>query len=306
MASTNQSPFYQRAEEDFRTATTDEERIACLEIMMKECPKHKSSENMRRNLTNRLKKLTEGVERRKKAGKGSREGIKKNDMQCTLIGLPNSGKSTLFNLLTTKKLKSKVSPHQFTTHSPILGIIEYEDARIQLIDDAPIPNQDKSLVNSTDTLLIIFENLNQIRDLERAIWKSKAKKIWILNKVDSLTDMERRKIKATLRSKYKKLDFIFFSNKESQLKIKELKKKIFESFPIIRIYTKEPGKIPTKEPMILKKDSNIKEAAEKIRKNFSKQIKTSRIWGPSSKFGGQTVGIDHILKDKDTIEFHTK
>jgi ribosome-interacting GTPase 1 len=188
----------------------------------------------------------------------------------------------------------------------MLGIIEYEDAKIQAIDDAPIPNHDKSLVNSTDTLLIIFEELQQIKKLEKAIWKSEAKKIWILNKEDLLSDKERRRIKATLRSKYKKLDFLFFSDKASQLEIKELKKRIFESFPIIRVYTKEPGKTPTRDPMILKQDSNIKEAAEKIRKGFSKQIKTSRIWGPSSKFGGQTTGLDHTLKDKDTIEFHTK
>jgi len=306
MASTNQSPFYQRAEQDFLVATTDEERIACLEIMIKECPKHKSSENMRKNLTNRMKKLREGVEKRKKAGKGSKEGIKKADMQCVIVGLPNSGKSTLFNILTTKSSNSKVSPHPFTTYQTNLGIIEYEDAKIQTIDDAPIPNQDKSIINSTDTLLIIFNNLEEIEELEKATWKSKAKRIWILNKTDLLNETEKRKIKATLKSKHKNLDFVFFSEKNPETQIIKLKKKIFESFPIIRVYTKEPGKQATKDPMILKENSNIKNAAEKIRKHFSAQIKTSKIWGPSSKFGGQTVGLDHTLKDKDTIEFHTK
>jgi uncharacterized protein len=306
MASTNQSPFYQRAEQDFQVATTDEERITCLEIMMKECPKHKSSENMRKNLTNRLKKLKNGIEKRKKAGKGSKEGIKKADMQCVLIGLPNSGKSTVFNILTTKSSKSKVSPHPFSTYQTNLGIIEYEDAKMQAIDDAPIPNHDKSITNSTDTLLLVFNAIEEIEKLEKATWKSHAKKIWILNKIDILNETEKRKIKATLKSKHKNLDFIFFSNKTPETEIKKLKKKIFESFPIIRVYTKEPGKQATKDPMILKKDSSIKNAAEKIRKHFSSQIKTSKIWGPSSKFGGQTTGLDHKLKDKDTIEFHTK
>jgi uncharacterized protein len=306
MASTNQSPFYQRAERDFLIAATDEERITCLEIMVKECPKHKSSEKMRKNLTNRMKKLREGVEKRKKSGKGSKEGIKKDDMQCTLFGFPNSGKSTLFNALTTKKIKSKVSPHPFSTHVPVLGIMKHEDARIQLIDDAPIPNHDKSLVNSTDTLLILFESLDQINKLEKIIWKSNAIKIWILNKADLLSEIEKRRIKATLKSKYKKLDFILFSDKATKKEIEELKKKIFQTFPIIRTYTKEPGKKATKDPMILKEGSNIRDAAEKIRNQFSKQIKTTRIWGPSSKFGGQTAGLDHKLKDKDTLEFHTK
>jgi len=58
--------------------------------------------------------------------------------------------------------------------------------------------------------------------------------------------------------------------------------------------------------MILKENATIRDSAEKIRKHFSEQIKTSKIWGPSSKFGGQTSGLDHKLKDKDVIEFHTK
>ena len=306
MASTNQSPFYQRAEQDFLTATTDEERITCLEIMIKECPKHKSSENMRKNLTNRMKKLKTGIEKRKKSGKGSKEGIKKADMQCVFLGMPNSGKSTLFNLLTTEKSKSKVSPHQFTTYQTNLGILEYDDVKIQTIDDAPIPNHDKSLVNSADTLLIVFTKLEEIKDLEKQIWKSDSKKIWILNKTDLLEEKTKRKIKATLKSKYKKLDFIFFSKNENKLKLLELKKKIFKSFPIIRVYTKEPKKSPSEEPMILKEKSTVKDSAEKIRKHFSEQIKTSKIWGPSSKFGGQTTGLYHQLKDKDIIEFHTQ
>ena len=47
-------------------------------------------------------------------------------------------------------------------------------------------------------------------------------------------------------------------------------------------------------------------AAEKILKGMSKRIKRARVWGPSSKFGGQVIGLDHTLKDKDIIEFQTK
>jgi ribosome-interacting GTPase 1 len=50
--------------------------------MIKECPKHKSSENMLKNLKNRLRKLQEGVERKKKSGKSSQSGIKKMEIQC--------------------------------------------------------------------------------------------------------------------------------------------------------------------------------------------------------------------------------
>jgi ribosome-interacting GTPase 1 len=302
MASTNQSPFYQRAEQEFQNASTDEERIACLEIMMKEVPKHKSSENMRKNLVNRYKKLKTSLAKQKKSGKSSQQGIKKADIQCVLIGLPNSGKSTIFRTLTG--LNPKISPHPFTTYKPQMGTFKFENTPIQIIDDAPIPNQNKSLINSTDTLLIAINSPEQIKEIEKQIWKSPAKKIYIYNKTDLLNETELRKLKATLNSKYKKLK-TYYTNK-NDTETEKLKKEIFETFPIIRIYTKEPKKSPSKEPMILKQNSTLKNAAEKILKGMSKKIKRAKIWGPSSKFGGQTVGLDHILKDKDTIELQTK
>jgi ribosome-interacting GTPase 1 len=75
---------------------------------------------------------------------------------------------------------------------------------------------------------------------------------------------------------------------------------------IIRIYTKEPHKPSTNIPIILPSGASVKDAAESIRNGFSLQVKETRITGPSSKFSNQKVGLSHILKDKDIIEFHTK
>ena len=302
MASTNQSPFYQRAEQEYHKAATDEERIACLEIMMKEVPKHKSSENMRKNLTNRYKKLKMSVAKQKKSGKSGQTGIKKADMQVVLAGFPNSGKSTLFNTLT--KLKAKVSPHQFTTHKLQLGTFSFENAPIQIIDIPAFPNHDKSLINSTDTILFVIETLKQIKDAEKFLYRSPSKIILIVNEIKIY---DKRKMEANLKSKFKKYDYVMIDcQNPTKTEIKKLKKKIFETFPIIRIYTKEPKKEPSKEPMILRKNSTFEEAAEKILKGMSKKIKRARIWGPSSKFGGQVIGLEHVLKDKDVIEFQTK
>ena len=57
MASTNQSPEYQKAEIRFLSAQTDEQKITALEEMIRECPKHKSAESMLANLKTRYKKL---------------------------------------------------------------------------------------------------------------------------------------------------------------------------------------------------------------------------------------------------------
>ncbi len=299
MASTNQSPFYKQAEQKFLSAQTDEERLIYLQEMIKECPKHKSSENMLANLKTRNKKLSEKI--KKKSKKTKKQGIKKADMQAIIIGMPNAGKSSIFQILTNQE--TKTSPNPFATTEPKLGTLNYEDVKIQIIDMPPFPNHDPSLINSTDTLLFVIDNIEQINQSEQFLKKSNAKLIIIFNKSDLLNENEKRKISSSLQTK--KQNFIPLSAKTKE-NLEELKQKIFESFPIIRIYTKEPRKQTTKIPMILKQNSSVQDIAEKILKGLSQKIKKIKIWGPSSKFPGQTVGLEHILKDKDTVEFQTK
>ena len=94
---------------------------------------------------------------------------------------------------------------------------------------------------------------------------------------------------------------------ETEKNIDELKEKIFQSFNKIRVYTKEPSqKKPSEKPIVLDSGSTIKDVAEKIFHGFSKQVKEAFITGPSSRFPNQKVGLSHILKDKDVVEFKTR
>tara|TARA_Y100000310_G_scaffold336706_2_gene421963 strand:+ start:378 stop:1295 length:918 start_codon:yes stop_codon:yes gene_type:complete len=302
----NAHPEHIQAEKEYLLAETIEDKLLALEKMLSTMPTHKGAENLRAQLRLRYKKLKQSIEKSKKSGKSKKQGIKKAEIQAILIGFPNTGKSSLFKALTNQE--AKTSPHPFTTYQPQLGTIHFENTKIQLIDSPPFPSHDKSLINSTDTLLLVINSLEQIKQAEKFTQKSPAKIITIYNKSDLLSQEQQRKIQATLKSQ--KLNFFLISAaKPDNQKIHELKQKIFQTFPVIRIYTKEPHKpldITSSEPMILKKNSTVKDVAEKISKGMPKKIKQTKIWGPSSKFSGQVVGLEHILKDKDTVEFQTK
>ena len=70
-----------------------------------------------------------------KKGGGGGFGIKKSgDAQVAFIGFPSVGKSSLLNLLTEGDTHSKVAAYDFTTVTAIPGMMDIEDARIQLID----------------------------------------------------------------------------------------------------------------------------------------------------------------------------
>ena len=307
MASTNQSPFYKKAEAKFLEAQTDEEKLIFLEEMIKECPKHKSSENMLANLKTRRKKLKQQAEKSKKAGKSSKAGIKKEDMQAVLIGMSNSGKSTLLSLLTNAT--PRISDTRFTTTQPIIGMMNYEGANIQLIELPGIESEyyNKGLANTADTLLILITSLNQLKEIEEKLDKTHGKRLIVFNKLDILTDNEKRKISATLQSK--KYNFVLISCLSGKMRgeaLYDLKNKLLQSFNKIRVYTKEPGKEKSNRPIILKPNATVKEVAEKILKGFSKNVKETKIWGPSSKFPEQKVGLAHKLKDLDVVEFKTR
>ncbi len=86
--------------------------------------------------------------------------------------------------------------------------------------------------------------------------------------------------------------------------LEALKRTIFEVSGIIRVYTKEPGKDPDLgEPFTVPSGTTVLELSEMIHKDFVRNLKYACIWG-SSRFPGQRVQKDHVLQDKDVVEFH--
>ena len=302
----NASPEYGHAEKEYHLAQTTEEKIEKLKKMLSVATKHKSSENLIAQLRTRLKKFQGEIERTKKLSKsrGGKTGIKKSEMQAVIVGFTNSGKSSLLSLLT--KARAKISETNFATIHAILGMMPYQGTQIQLIEIPAIDSDyyDKGIVYTADSILVLIQNLEELKKIEPLL-QTQGKKIIALNKSDLLSELEKRKLEATLKSKYKNYEFVFISclTREGT---EELKEKIFKSFNKIRVYTKEPKKEKSNNPIILEPETSVKEVAEKILKGFSEKVKETKIWGPSSKFPGQKVGLQHKLKDLDIVEFKTR
>lgn len=305
----NVSPEYATAEKEYLQATRLEDKIEKLKKMISYAPSHKGGENLRAQLKSRLKRFKGELEsEKKKKGSSGKKGIRKHEMQASIIGLTNSGKSTLLSLLTNQE--TEIADYRFTTKEPILGTLKYKGCDIHLIEIPAFESEfyDKGVVNISDTVIILVDDLEQIKEIIEDLDKAIGKKIIVLNKIDRLSENKKRKIHETLKSKYRKYDFALVSC-FTQEGIEGLKEKIFKSFDKIRIYTKEPGKELDKEkdkPMILEPRSTVKDVAEKILKGFSKQVREARITGPSGKFPEQKVGLKHRVEDLDIVEFKTK
>ncbi len=97
---------------------------------------------------------------------------------------------------------------------------------------------------------------------------------------------------------HKNIPIFDFSSKQ------EVTEKIYELLDKVIVYTKRPGqKVDKTEPLVLDKGNTILDAAKLIHKTFYKTMKSARVWG-STKYPGQTVSKNYILKNKDVVEFN--
>jgi ribosome-interacting GTPase 1 len=299
----NAHPEFTAAEGEYLKSRTPEEKIEKLKKMISYAPAHKGGENLRAQLKSRMKKLLEEQQKSRKSRKSSKTGIKKEDMQAVIIGKTNSGKSSFLNVLTNAK--TGISSSSFSTTYPRIGMMDYFGASIQIIENPAIESEyyDKGLTYTADIIILLVNSMEELKEIEERIKGIDKKKIVVFNKCDLLDEPEKRKIQSTLQSKKYLFSVVSSLTKEG---LEELKEKLFVSFKKLRAYTKEPGKEKSSKPIILDPGATAKDVAEKILKGFSEKVKETKIWGPSSKFPGQIVGLNHKLKDKDIIEFKTR
>jgi small GTP-binding protein len=82
----------------------------------------------------------------------------------------------------------------------------------------------------------------------------------------------------------------------------ELKQGMYDTIDMIRIFLKPQGQEADMEvPMIVKRGNSVGDVCELIHRDFRNNFRYAMVWGESAKFPGQTVGMDHILKDKDIL-----
>jgi small GTP-binding protein len=324
-------------------------------------------------------------EQRKARGKGKQEGYsvkKTGDATVIILGFPSVGKSTLINAITN--VKSPVAAYDFTTLDVIPGLLEYDHAKIQILDvpgilsgaakgtgrgtevlgvikaadmvmimvDALKPeqydvilkevyetdvrlNQDKPdikikkkprggigvgvtvklswmdektikgilqefRIENADVLIRTDITPDQLIDAIEGNRKYMPALV-VLNKIDLLNQQELEQVKRRINP-----DVIISA--ENKVNMDELKKKIYERLSLAKIYLKEVNKKPDlEEPLIMRKGCNLGDVCTKIHKDFVRKFRFARIWGKSSKFGGQSFRkLDKVLEDGDIVEIHLR
>jgi len=92
---------------------------------------------------------------------------------------------------------------------------------------------------------------------------------------------------------------------DNDINLDILREKIFQKLDLIRIYLRPKGEKPDyEEPLIVRNGSTIEEIADKIHGRLKDDLRFTRVWGKSVKYGGQKVGLTHQPVDEDIITFY--
>ena len=318
-------PQYFEAEKRYRLAREPEEKIEALQNMLAIMPKHKGTDKLHAELRRKIAKLSQEAERKHATARRAgfyigREGAG----QVILVGPTNVGKSQLLAGVT--EASPGIAAYPFTTQTPTLGMMGFENIQIQLVDMPPIGHRNvrtwlANTLRRADLIAIVVDlsvepvsqventlqqlgeaRIEPMNNAKEATLGSYQKKILIIGNKNDLENSTSNWEK--LDSQYGALFPMISVSARGGTGLEELREAIYQALDIFRVYTKTPrGKADLSEPVILKKGSTVEDAAESIHKDFREKLKYAVVWG-SGKYDGQRVSREYVLQDGDILEFH--
>lgn len=126
--------------------------------------------------------------------------------------------------------------------------------------------------------------------------KKYAESITVLNKIDLVEPRFVKEVQAKVKSE------VIPVSADSGINIELVKEKIYEKLDFIRIYMRpKGGETDYKEPLIIRRRSTVEDVCNKLHRSMKKEFRYGLVWGKSVKFGGQRVGLQHMLEDEDVL-----
>jgi ribosome-interacting GTPase 1 len=326
----NLTAQYLKAEEAYRRASTLEEELSCLQVMLQEIPKHKGTDHLQAQIKAKIARTKREIQADKRAGKKTR-GIRiprQGAGTAVLLGGPNAGKSQLLASLT--RASPQVAEYPFTTHLPQPGMMPWEDVTVQLIDTPPITADYMEpylhgIIRGADLALLLVDlgadsGIEQCQELldrlsqtktrlartsylhEQDVWLSYTKTFLVPNKIDLPDAQERLDLLHELFA----LDFDehVISAKQGT-GLEDLQDTIYCALDVVRVYSKLPSaKEPDRDrPFTVRRGSTLLEMAGQVHKDYLDGLKFARVWG-TAVHDGTVVKGDYVLHDKDVVELH--
>lgn len=239
---------------------------------------------------------------------------KEGKRQVALVGAPNAGKSALLQALSGVQVK--VAGYPFATLKPVAAVVHIGGAPLQLVEiPGIIPGAHESkghgrallgAARNADVLLCLASLAQPADALEDVLTEIE------LAGIDRPAGLcltgadlpEARERAAALVEKYADMPFAVCSpvSGEGLDAVRDL---VWRLSGLVRVWPRRPAASKgggEGKPFVLDAGSQVGDLARLIHKELAARVRAARVWGPSARFRGQTVGAEHVLEDGDQVE----
>jgi len=191
---------------------------------------------------------------------------------------------------------NQLPPNITIEKAPMGGIAVAQQVRLTKITEKHLKDI-LHLYGIVSARVVIRENITSEQLADHVAGNiSYSKAITVLNKIDLVDKAFLKELKTKIKS-----DVIEVSA-NSDINIELLKEKIYEKLKFIRIYMRpKGGETDFKEPLIAREGDTVEDICNKLHRRLRREFRYSLVWGKSVKFGGQRVGLSHILLDEDVL-----
>ncbi|TSK31310.1 hypothetical protein Baya_3420 [Bagarius yarrelli] len=297
------------------------EKIAEIEREIARTQKNKATEYHLGLLKAKLAKYRAQLLEPSKSGGAKGEGfdvMKSGDARVALIGFPSVGKSTFLSLMTSTE--SEAASYEFTTLTCIPGVIEYKGANIQLLDLPGIiegaaqgKGRGRQVIAVARTADVVIMMLDATKgDVQRELLEKELESVGIrlnrfkpniyfkvYNKVDQISIEEVDRLARQANS--------VVISCGMKLNLDYLLEQLWEYLSLICLYTKKRGERPDfGDPIIMRRGATVEHVCHRVHRTLASQFKYALVWGTSTKYSPQRVGLTHIMEHEDVIQIVKK